>query len=154
MSAISTTYSFKDTSGALTNPLLPAPIVFAGQIGMGAFNIEMHTDRTVHDTAADGTVMPSYMAGDSGSITIEIQQTSILQAEFLALYNLLKTAADNGDVSNWANSQISLRNTVDGSQHLLRGVSFSKIPPKPYQAQGSKIVWNLMACDVQNITVN
>ena len=33
MSAISATYSFKDTSGSLTNPILAgAPIVFAGEI--------------------------------------------------------------------------------------------------------------------------
>jgi Protein of unknown function (DUF3277) len=95
-------------------------------------------------------VMPSYIAGDNGACTIMVQQTSILHLELLALYNLLKIAADNGDVSNWAASALSLRNTVDGSQHILRGVSFSKIPDKTYAAQGGKLTWVLMACDIQN----
>jgi hypothetical protein len=151
MSAISTTYSFKDTSGSMTNPALAgAPIVFAGEIGMGQFVISMHTDRTVLDTASDGTVMPSYIAGDSGDVAIEVQQTSILHQLLLALYNLLKIAADSGDVSNWAASALSLRNTVDGSQHILTGVAFSKIPNKVYTAQGQKITWTLMAANISN----
>jgi hypothetical protein len=151
MSAQSATYSFEDTSGSFTNPLLPAPIVFAGQIGQGQFTISMHTERTSLDTAADGTVMPSYIAGDSGSVTVEVQQTSILHQLFLALYNALKTAADNGDVTNWAAGAMSLRNIVDGSQHLLTGVAFSKIPDKTYAAQGGKITWMLQACSIQNL---
>jgi hypothetical protein len=153
MSAISTTYSFKDSAGSMTNPALAgAPIVFAGEIGQGQFTISMHTERTVLDTAADSTVMPSYIAGDSGDIAIEVQQTSIIHKELLALYNLLKIAADSGDVSNWAASALSIRNTVDGSQHILTGVAFSKIPNKVYAAQGQRITWVLMAANVVNIS--
>lgn len=151
MSAQSATYSFVDTSGVLTNPALPAPVVFAGQIGMGSFTIIMHTERTQHDVAADGTVMPSAIAGDNGEITIEVQQTSLLNQLLLNLYNTLLAAFYNGDVTNWAATSISLRNIVSASQHLLSGVSFSKIPDKPYHAQGSKIVWRLMACSIQNL---
>jgi hypothetical protein len=128
--------------------LAGAPIVFAGEIGMGEFVVSYHTERTTHDVAADGTVMPSYIAGDNGACTIQVQQTSILHAELLALYNLLKIAADSGDVSNWAASALSLRNTVDGSQHLLTGISFSKVPDKTYASQGGKLTWSLMAANV------
>jgi Protein of unknown function (DUF3277) len=153
MSAISATYSFKDTSGSLTNPVLGgSPIVFAGEIGVGEFVITMHTDRTVHDVSADSTVMPSYIAGDNGAITIMVQQTSYIHAALLTLYNILKSAADSGDVSNWASTALSLRNVVDGSQHLLTGVSFSKIPDKTYAAQGGRLSWVLMAANVVNQT--
>lgn len=149
----SATYSFKDTSGSLTNPVLGgSAIVFAGEQGMGQFVVSMHTERTTHDVAADGTVMPSYIAGDNGAMTIEIQQTSALHAALLTLYNILKTAADHGDVTNWASTNVSLRNVVDGSQHLLTGVSFSKIPDKTYASQGGKLSWQLMAANVVNQT--
>jgi hypothetical protein len=151
MSAFSQTYSFKDTSGSLTNPVLPAPIVFAGSIGVGAFTIAMHTERTVLDTAADGNVMPSYMAGDSGEFSVEAQQTSYIHQALLDLYNILKASADNGNVTNWNATTISLRNIVTGSQHLLQGVGFGKIPDKPYQAQGAKITWRLLACNIVNM---
>ena len=145
--AQSQTYSFRNTSGSFTNPLLPAPIVFAGQIGMGSFIITMATERTVHDVAADGTIMPSYIAGNNGAFDVEMQQTSILHQQFIDLYNALVIAADGGDPSNWAASGATLRNTTVGNQHILGGVSFAKRPDKPYHAQGSKITWHLMACD-------
>ena len=149
MSQQSATYSFKDTAGSLTNPILGgSPIVFAGEIGMGEFTVTMHTERTAHDTAADGTVMPSYIAGDSGQCTIRMQQTSILHSALLALYNLLKQQADSGDASNWAASSLSLRNTATTRQHNLSGVSFSKIPDYPYAAQGQNVVWTLMSCSI------
>jgi hypothetical protein len=150
--AQSATYSFKDTSGAFTNPLLPAPIVFAGQIGMGRFVVNMHTPRSILDTAADGTIMPTYAAGNSGQISIEVQQTSILHALLLDLYNNLVLAGDAGDPSAWAAGQITLRNTAVGNQHVLTGVAFEKKPDKPYEAQGTRITWVLLACDVTETT--
>lgn len=152
MSAISTTYAFASTAGSLTNPILAgAPIVFAGEIGMGEFSVTMDTERTAHDTAADGTVMPSYIAGDSGRVTIRVQQTSILHTALLTLYNLLKTAADSGNATNWAASSLSIQNVTTRRQHNLSGVSFSKIPDYPYAAQGQSITWVLMAASVQNL---
>ncbi|HEX4209512.1 MAG TPA: phage protein, partial [Candidatus Binataceae bacterium] len=106
------------------------------------------TDRTVHDTAADGSVMVSYIAGDSGAAAIEVQQTSDLHSFLLIWFNAVKTAADLGDVTNWAAGVLSLRNIVDGSIHTLTGVSPSKVPDKVYQAQGQKITWTLMAAAV------
>lgn len=151
MSAVSSTYSFKDSAASITNPILQGvPIVLAGEIGMGEFIVSMHTERTSHDVAADGTVMPSYIAGDNGAITIMVQQTSIVHVELLALYNLLKMAADSGDVSNWAATAISIRNTVNGSQHLATGVSFGKIPDKTYAAQGGRLSWVLMCASISN----
>jgi hypothetical protein len=154
MSAQSATYSFKDTAGSLTNPvLLGSPITFAGEIGMGQFTVEMHTVRTYHDVAADGTVMVSYAAGDNGAVTIDVQQTSGLHAALLGLYNLLKQQADQGNATNWAASAMSLLNTVDLSQHILKGVSIEKIPNKVYAAQGQRLQWRLMAASISNITL-
>jgi hypothetical protein len=148
------TYSFKDSSGALAHPLAVPPFFsFAGNIGMGQFTITMATERTVHDLSADGTIMPSYISGDNGSVDIEVQQTSILHAYLLSLYNTLKALADAGNVASWCSGTLTLRNSVDGSNHLLQGVSFSKIPDKVYAAQGQKLVWKLQATDIQNLTL-
>ena len=63
-------------------------------------------------------------------------------------FNASKTAADNGDVSNWAAGAISIRNIVDGSHHTATGVSPGKIPAKVYQAVGQKITWTLPAAKI------
>ena len=150
--ALGTTYSFKDLVGVLVNTAYGVSFpLTGGNIGLGQITISMSTERTVHDVAADGTVMPSYIAGDNGTVAIEVQQTSNLHHELLSLYNLSVTAANADDVSGWAGTQISFRTLLDGSTHLLTGVSFGKIPDKPYAAHGAKITWQLMAASVQNL---
>jgi hypothetical protein len=146
---VQTTYSFKDLVGVLTSPLLGAPLqLVGGNIGNGEISIRMTTNRTEHETGTDGTVMPSYVAGDAGEITIQLQQTSRLHHALVSLFNQAITASNIGDISNWASMQISLRTIYDGSGHDLYGVSFQKIPDKPYAARGQNVTWTLMAANV------
>jgi hypothetical protein len=145
---VAVTYSFKDLTGVLTNPVLGSPLPLAGgNIGNGTITIRMVTMRTEHDVAADGVVMPSYVAGRNAEVTIEMLQTADLHHAFVDLFNVLETAANSGDVSNWAGTTITFRTIQDGSTHVLSGVSFQKIPDKPYAARGQNITWTLMAAD-------
>lgn len=145
-----TTYSFKDLTGAFVHPIAGTYILGGGNIGMGQITISMAQDRTVQDVAADGSVMTSYIAGDNGSCSLEVQQTSDLHDFLVNWFNVCKTLADNGDIANWASAQISIRNIVDGSVHTLSGVSPGKMPDKVYQSQGQKITWVLPAANVIN----
>jgi hypothetical protein len=149
---IGVTYSFKDLTGVIVNAATGVTIVLSGgNVGFGELTITMTTARTAQDVAADGTVMPSYLAGDNGTVAINVQQTSGLHHQLLDLYNLLVLAANNDDVSGWASTQMSFRTILDGSIHVLTGVSFEKIPDKPYHASGQRITWNLMAANIQNM---
>jgi hypothetical protein len=149
---IGVTYSFKDLTGVLTNPVFSTTILLTGgNVGLGQLTITMATERTVHDVAADGTVMGSYVAGDNGAIDLEIQQTSPLHHALLDLYNLAVAAANADDVSGWLATVITLRTILDGSTHVLTGVSFGKIPDKPYQASGQRVRWALMVANSINM---
>lgn len=150
MSVVGTTYSFKALNGALTNPSIGVLIPFGGQIGIGQIVVANTTDHTTHDTAADGTVMPTFVAGDSGTVTIECQQTSIVHQLLLNWLNILKTSAMNGDLSNWANTSMLLIETTTGQTHNISGVSPNKAADKTYTAQGGKVTWTLPACNVVN----
>lgn len=147
-----TTYSFKSLTGVLTNPVFGVTIpLTGGNIGAGSFTIRMSTTRTTHDVAADGTVMPSYVAGDNGEVDINVQETSVLHKALLSLYNLCVLAANNDDVTGWAATAISFALLIDGSTHVLTGCSFDKIPDKPYEAAGQRITWKLMAANIVNL---
>jgi hypothetical protein len=145
---VGTTYSFKDVVGVISNPTfgITFPLT-GGNIGVGTITVTMAQERTVHDVAADGTVMPSYIAGDNGHCTIECQQTSIMHKLLLNLYNIAVAAANASDVSGWAATRISLKTILDGSSHNMTGVSFAKIPDKSYQAQGQKVTWSLLVAN-------
>lgn len=146
------TYSFKSLTGVLTNPTFGVTIpLTGGNIGVGSFTIRMTMTRTTQDVAADGTVMPSYVAGDNGEVDVQVQETSAIHSQLLALYNQAVRAANNDDVSGWADTQISFTFLIDGSIHTLTGVSFDKIPDKPYEAQGQKMTWKLLAANIVNV---
>lgn len=145
-----TTYSFLDLAGAISHPLFTsAPVyLFTGE-GTGSVTVSMMQEKTAHDMASDGVVMVSKLPGENGQINIECQQTSALHKYLLSLYNYVVTASTD----KWAMMTIALRNIHDGSSHVAQGVSFGKVPDKPYQAAGSRVTWTLWAADIQNLTV-
>ncbi len=145
-----TLYSFKDLTGAYIHPLGGQYILGGGNVGLGQITISMVQDRTVTDMSADGSAMVSYIAGDNGTISIEVQQTSDLHSFLLSTFNSCKTAADNGDVSDWAAGTITVRNLLDGSGHTATGVSFGKVPDKVYQQTGQKVTWTLPCARIIN----
>ena len=140
------TYSFLDLSGAVSHPNLGA-YTFTGE-GVGEITVSMDIDKTVHSVGADGSVMVSKIAGDPGTITVHVQQTSDLHKWLLAGYNSILL----GDTSMWAAMAILLRNTSDGTSHIASGVSFQKVPDKSYQAQGQMVAWVLKAANLQSLT--
>jgi hypothetical protein len=147
----STTYSFKDSVGAFVSVLAGIYTITGGKVGAGQITVNNVTEHSELDTASDGAVMTSFISGDAGDFTVECQQTSAIHKYFLAAFNLHKSAADGGDVSNWASSALQLRNIVDGSEHLLTGISFTKAPTKVYASRGQMVAWKLNASNVINL---
>ncbi len=150
MAAIGTTYSFKDLSGAFTSPVAGA-FIFSGEIGQGRVVVANTTEHGLMDTAPDGTVMPVYVAGDAGTVTIECQQTSPIHHFLLNWFNITNTLAKGGDVSNWATAAILLRNLVDGASHTGTGVSPQKVGDKTYTTNGTNVVWALLCANLINL---
>lgn len=139
------TYSFLDLSGAIAHPDLGA-YIFTGQ-GVGSVTVALAQDKSAHDIAADGAVMVSKIAGLTGTITINCQQTSALHKWLLTAFNALYIAPTD----SWAQMTIALRNTSDGTSHVITGASFGKIPDKAYAAQGAQVAWTLYAADIQSV---
>jgi hypothetical protein len=142
-------YSFKDSAVSITDPDA-GPFSFSGEQGVGQFVVSMATERTVLATASDGAIMGSAIAGDSGHISIECQQTSDIHAYLLGWLNAKIARQNNGDVTTWFGMKISVRNVTTNTAHTLTGVGPSKMPDYPYSAQGQNITWMLPAANVVN----
>jgi hypothetical protein len=141
------TFSYKSVVGAFTDPDVGV-YPFTGQEGVKHITLQNHTDRTVHDTAADGTIMVSYVSGASGSAEIETQQTSSLHQFLLNWANVKFTQCENGNASNFAAAALKVVDLINGSIHTLSGVSPLKVPDKPYGPSGGFVTWKLMAANV------
>ncbi len=139
-----TTYSFTDSVGSISHSTV-GDFIFTGE-GVGSATIAKATERTVHDVAADGSIMVSKVAGNNGTVTIECQQTSPLQKWLQKWFNTLVLLPAN----EWATTTILLKNTTTGGSHKCTGVSPQKEGDIPYQAQGGRVTWVLMCADIQN----
>lgn len=141
------TYSFTDITATITHPAYTS-FSIQGE-GVGDITISKSQERTAHDIAADGSVMISKIAGNNGTIAINAQQTSALHKHLQKLFNHLWSASSD----QWAQINITLRAPKMGQQIVCSGVSFQKEADRPYQAQGQRIAWNMMAADIQYIEI-
>ena len=140
-----TTYSFGDVTASLNFAgIIPLTVTGAGA---GSIDTTMAGEKTAHDVAADGTVMISKILGNNGSISLNIQQASSTHKNLLLWYNYILNAPS----SEWANNSITIRNNVIGETLIATGVSPQKLPDKPYQSQGQRVTWNLMAAEITQL---
>lgn len=141
-----TTYSFLDSVIILTHPTLqPEPIVLTGE-GVGSVSVSMTEERTAMETAADGSVMVSKIAGNLGSVSVNVQQTSNAHKALLTFFGKIIGA----DALSWAQAVMIVRNITDGTSHICTGVAPTKIPDKAYGKTGAHIDWKFMAADIQS----
>jgi hypothetical protein len=138
------TYSFADVSVVFYHPAV-GQYIASGQ-GIGTITKTHATEHTVHDTAADGSVMASKVPGNSGTATLTIQQTSPLHRWLVKWANHVIASNDS---SEFTTATITLRAATMGDYIVWSGVSPQKLPDHPYQAQGQMITWTLMATSVE-----
>lgn len=144
---MATTYAYKSIVGSFTDPDVGV-FPFVGQEGIKHVTIINATDRTAHDTAADGTVMVSYISGASGAFEVETQQNSSLHQFLVNWANTKFTEAENGGAANFASAAVKVIDLLSGANHTLTGVSPLKIPDKPYGPSGASVTWRMMAANV------
>lgn len=142
-----TTYSYVAVTGSFSHPVA-GTFQFAGQVGIGQIEIALTTERTAQDISADNAVMISAIAGQNGTLTMQVQQTSALDQFLLNWFSDLDAAFNQQDVSNWATATMFIIDQLTGNQHTLTGVSPTKQPNRPYAKQGAMLSWVLMAAQI------
>ncbi|OFS22995.1 MULTISPECIES: phage protein [Clostridium] len=136
------TYSFEDVTASCSHPSVGT--ASSTGAGMGSISINKANDDTVHDVAADGTVMITKVPGTNGAISLVMQQTSDFHKWLLKWYNYVKTA----NVSEWATMNITVKSKNLGDTTICTGVSPQKIADRGYEAQGKSVTWPLMAAEI------
>jgi hypothetical protein len=139
-------YSFQDLNVVIQHPAL-GQLVLNGQ-GIGTITFTPTTDRTVVDTAADGNIMMSAVAGNSATVSIAIQQTSSLQAFLLQWWNYLVGATKD----QWGLASLTAHSNVMGTQINCTGLAPQKPAERPFSAQGQNVTWTLVAADMQQVS--
>jgi hypothetical protein len=141
------TYSFEDVNVTFSHPQFGQFV--ANGAGIGSISTVMTNDRSAQDVAADGTVMVSKIIARNGTHALSVQQTSELNRWLTRLYNFLDVSA----TVQWARITVMIEAKNMGEKITSTGVSFQKLPDRPYQQQGQQITWNLMAANIQYQTI-
>ena len=94
--------------------------------------------KNVMTSGADGSVMHSLRAEDSGTATITVLKTSPLNAMLMNLYNAQKNSS-----TTWGKNVISIRDLANGDDTTLSGCAFQTVPDLNYQTEGGKNAWVL-----------
>lgn len=130
------TYSFLDVQATLTGPSGSV------QLGNGSANseegitIEQSNDRNVMVTGADGSVMHSLRAANSGTITINLLKTSPVNAILSNMYN-----AQTASSLLHGKNVITIRNVVTGDSIVATQVAFKRDPNNTYAVEGGTLAW-------------
>lgn len=141
-----TTYSFADYNFSIVSPIGTYSV--QGN-GVGSATVTMATTKSVHSVGADGSVMTSKIAGDNGTVAIQVQQTSGLNTFMTKLYNTLKASPS----SVWTSTQILITNSVQKEVCTCIGCSPENLPEKPMQAEGQLITWTWLAQNIQQVAL-
>jgi hypothetical protein len=141
-----TTYSFADYNFNIVSPIGTYSV--QGK-GIGSATVTMATTKSIHSVGADGSVMTSKIAGDNGTIAIQVQQTSGLNTYLTKLYNLLK--ASPSEV--WTSTQFLITNSVQKEVCTCIGCSPENLPEKPMQAEGQMITWTWLCQNIQQVAL-
>jgi hypothetical protein len=158
---MATIYSFKDLVGVFSHVSVGQATLgggSTGKMGVGQIIVRMANDVTSHEIGMDGSIIPFVIPVYNGTVSIQCQQTSIFHQYLLDWYNSLKLSATSngtslGDVSNWANAAMLLKNVNHGTQHNITGISPKINSEKTYATQGGNVNWELMAANIESVNI-
>lgn len=141
-----TTYSFADYNFSVVSVIGTYSV--QGK-GIGSATVTMSTTKSTHSVGADGSVMTSKIAGDNGTVAIQVQQTSEFNTFMTKLYNTLKASPS----SVWTSTLFLIKNSVQKEVCTCIGCSPENFPEKPMQAEGQLVTWTWLSQNIQQLAL-
>ena len=118
----------------------------AFSLGAGSGNaeegitIEPTGDKNVMSVGADGSVMHSLKADASGTVTVNLQRTSTVNAQLQEMYNYQTSSA-----RYHGQNTIIIRNAFSGDVITCTESAFAKAISNPYAGEGGTLAWTFHA---------
>lgn len=139
------TYSFSDVVLTLSHSSLGS--LSTNGMGLGQISVSMSADKTSINVASDGTPVVTKIKNETGSLSIQCQQTSEVHLQLKRWLNYLTNAPTN----EWSNINAVLTSKQTGEQDVFSGGSITKHPDITYDTEAGSVTWTLQFA---NITQN
>ncbi|QPQ09016.1 DUF3277 family protein [Klebsiella michiganensis] len=130
------TYSFIDVSASLTGPTGSIDLGYGSANSEEGITVAMTEAKNTMTVGADGEVMHSLHAGKSGTITVTLLKTSLVNKKLSLMYN-----AQSQSSATWGNNVIVIRNKASGDITTARSCAFQKQPDHANAKVGNTVSW-------------
>lgn len=133
---MSGTYSFKDVQVSIVGPGGAFSLGSGEGVAEEGVVIALANDKDTMTEGIDGEVMHTMRAGNSGTITVTLLQTSPRNQALMALYN-----AQRLDSRLWGKNVITVSQSAAGDIVTAVQCAFKKVPDISYVTAGGKCAW-------------
>jgi predicted SPOUT superfamily RNA methylase MTH1 len=130
------TYSFLDVVASIVGPGLNAQIGSTSGSAKEGITAEFDEDKATVTTGADGSIMTSLRATQTGKITIRLLKTSPVNAVLSQAY-----AFQRQNAVNWGNNLIRVVDKARGDVCSGRQMTFTRFPTITWSEDGNINEW-------------
>ena len=142
---MSIAYSFLDVKAAISGPGGNFSIGKGAGVTTEGLVIAPTGDNNVMLVGADGEVMHSLLADQSGTLTVNVLKTSDTNANLQDMFNLQSRSA-----ANWGQNTIVINHMATGDTITCSQTAFKTRPTNTYATEGGIMTW---VFDVGKISV-
>lgn len=129
-------YSFMDVTASFIGPGVVIDLGSGSGTAEEGISVSMTGAKNNLTLGIDGEGMNTLLPGKSGTVTVNLQQTSPVNKKLSLAYN-----AQSQSATTWGNNVIVIRNNTSGDVVTARGVAFSKHPDQNFARQGGTLSW-------------
>jgi hypothetical protein len=132
-------YSFEDVLATIVGPSGTTPLGVSAAPAAEGITVSKEAKNT-KTVGADGSVMFSMHANESGKVTVRLQKTSPVNAILSAMYRL-----DSSTALNWGKNVIIITEIATGDVYTCTGCAFTQHPSNTYATEGNTLDWEFDA---------
>jgi hypothetical protein len=140
------TYSFEDVVASISGPGGVIPLGNGAGNADEGITVAMSEDKNTMVTGADGSVMHSLHASQSGRVTVRLLKTSPTNALLSAMYNFQTQSS-----ANHGQNTMLISNPQRGDVISCQQVAFAKQPDLAYAKEGNVQEWEFDAGYIHEI---
>ncbi len=129
-------YSFLNVTASLVGPGVNTQIGSSAGVAKEGITTAFSEDKGTVTTGADGTIMSSLHAGQTGKMTIRLLKTSPVNAVLSQAYAFQRQSA-----ANWGQNYLRVVDKVRGDVATLVQGQFTKFPDVTWSEDGNLNEW-------------
>jgi|ERR1700753_758873 len=140
------TYSFLNIVATLSAPGAVVNLGYGAGNADEAITVAMAEDKTTTTTGADGSIMHSLHAGQTGTMSVRLLKTSPVNQQLSDLMNAQRLVP-----SIFGQNVITIRDAMRGDVITGTQMAFVKFPDVAYAKEGNVQDWAFRGIIIQNL---